>query len=568
MRRKVALLIVLLAALAVIGRATAADPVVVDGMWHEIPGSGHTLSQPIGIFIPPEKNTQYANSVGVVVRGPDQGVYCQNYFLGFDSWSGYWLPLNAQTSTAPFSFVGDAWDVLVKDQQTGKKLHKINWGTGWTGWTNEGSGDLPWGQPTATVDGHGRLWAFRQGAGNIIEYWCAPPRQPSQTPAAPRDVLAFYYPWYGTPFGPSKQWVHWDPVHRNYTDTPALGPYDSNSPDVLRQHIDWALTAGIDGFISSWWGQNTFEDKAFRQLLKDAEEMHFQVTVYYETTANKEQVLRDFTYLRDHYGSSPAFLKWQGKPVIFVYGRVTGGQLPLLDWEWVFNNLQTGGRDAVFVGDGLTEELAYFFDGIHTYNVAGQTPAQVKALYQTAAALARRRGRLFAATVIPGYNDTIIRKPGLRQDRQNGALYQQLWQNALGVNPDWALVTSFNEWHEGTEIEPSQEYGGQYLDLTAQFARVFKGDSTPPALAISSPANGAVLSGTVPVTAQASDSGGVSLVRFLVDGRLQARTATSPYTFTWDTTGVPGGAHTLTAQALDHAGNSATQTITVTVQQR
>jgi Glycosyl hydrolase family 99/Bacterial Ig domain len=418
------------------------------------------------------------------------------------------------------------------------------------------------------VDGRGRLWSFRRGANNAIEYWAAAARHPAQTPAAPRQILAFYYPWYGTPFGPSKQWVHWDPVHRNYTDTPALGPYDSNSPDLLRQHVDWALTAGIDGFISSWWGQNTFEDKAFRQLLKVAEELHFQVTVYYETTANKEQTLRDFSYILDHYGSSPAFLKWQGQPVIFVYGRVTGGQMPLLDWEWVFSNLQTAGKAALFAGDGLSEEIAYFFDGIHTYNVAGQTPAQVKAQYQTAAALARGRGRLFAATVIPGYNDTIIRKPGLRQDRQNGALYQQMWQSALAANPQWVLITSFNEWHEGTEIEPSQEYGTQYLDLTAPFARMFKGDSTPPALALTTPADGAPLSGSVPVTAQAEDDGGISLVRFLVDGRVLARTSTPPYSFNWDTTAAAAGPHTLAVQALDHAGNTASQTIRVTVQPR
>lgn len=568
MVRRAALLIVVLAALAAVARAAAADPVVADGTWREIPGSGRALSQPIGISIPPGKNTQYANSVGVVIRGADQGLYFQNYFLGFENWSGVWTSLNAQTSVAPFSFIGDAWDVLAKDQKTGKTIHKINWSTGWTGWVTEGSGDLPWGRPTATVDSRGRLWAFRRGANDLVEYRCLPSRQPAQTPPAPRSVLAFYYPWYGTPSGPSGRWVHWDPAKRNFTDTPSLGPYDSRSPALLRQHIEWALTSGIDGFISSWWGQNSFEDQAFRQLLKVAEEMGFQVTVYYETAANKEQVLRDFRYLLDRYGSSPAFLKWQGKPVIFVYGRVTGDQIPLLDWDGVFSSLQTEGRNAVFIGDGLSEELAYFFDGIHTYNVAGQTSFQITALYRTAAALAKKRGRLFAATVIPGYDDTINRKPGLRVDRRNGALYRDLWQSALDVNPDWVLITSFNEWHEGTEIEPSQEYGEQYLGITAEFARVFKGDSTPPTVAITSPADGATLSGTVPVTVQAADSGGISLVRYLVDGRIEARTVASPHTFNWNTADVPAGPHTVAAQAFDRAGNSAGHAITVRVQSR
>jgi hypothetical protein len=568
MIRGAALLIAVQAVLAVAVWEAAADPVVADGTWRLMPGTGRALSQPVGIFIPPGKNTQYANSVGVVIRGADQGVYYQNYSLTSESWSGQWRSLGAQTSAAPFTFVGDAWDLLVKDAKSGRRLHAINWSNGWTPWVPEGSGELPWGSPTVAVDGRGRLWTFRRGPNDSVEYRCTPPRHSAPTPAAPRHLLAFYYPWYGTPSGPSRAWVHWDPAKPNYTNRPALGLYDSKDPRVIRQHIEWALTAGINGFISSWWGENSFEDQALREVLKVAEPMGFQVAVYYETAANKEQVLRDFRYLVDRYGSSPAFLKWQGKPVIFVYGRVTGEQMPLLDWGWVFDRLKSEGKEAVFIGDGLREELAYFFDGIHTYNVADQSVARVKTQYRAAASLAKKQGRLFAATVIPGYDDTVIRKPGLKADRRGGALYRDLWQIALDARADWVLVTSFNEWHEGSEIEPSQEYGDQYLSLTAQFARVFKQDLVPPTVAITSPAAGAALSGTVLVTVQASDNGEIGLVRYLVDGRVQATTAARPFFFSWNTTNLPIGPHTLTVQAFDRAGNSESVAIPVTLRPR
>jgi hypothetical protein len=521
----------------------------------------------VGIFIPQEKNTQYANSIGVIIRGTDQGVYHQNYFLAQERWSGRWTFLGARTSAAPFSFVGDAWDILVKDLQTGRQIHNINWSDGWTGWVPRGSGDLTWGWPTVTLDSRGQLWAFRRGANDTVEYRCSPARQPAHTPPAPRRILAFYYPWYGTPSGPSRSWVHWDPGKRKYTDTPSLGLYDSKSPAVIRQHIAWALMSGIDGFISSWWGQNSFEDQALRELLKIAEEMGFQISVYYEAAANKEQVLRDFRYLIDRYGKSPAFLKWQGKPAIFVYGRVTGEQIPLLDWEWVFNSLQAVGREAVFLGDGFSEELAYYFDGIHTYNPAGLTRAEIWAQYQNAAAVARKHGRLFAATVIPGYDDTIIRTPGLKLDRRNGALYREMWQTALGVNPGWVLITSFNEWHEGSEIEPSREYGDQHLRITAELAGVFKGDRIPPQVVFTSPSGSAPLSGAVQISAQASDNDAISLVRYLVDGRAQATVTARPYTFNWNTAAVSDGLHLLVAQAFDRSGNSASQAITVRTEQ-
>jgi hypothetical protein len=84
--------------------------------------------------------------------------------------------------------------------------------------------------------------------------------------------------------------------------------------------------------------------------------------------------------------------------------------------------------------------------------------------------LARKRQSIACITVIPGYDDTKIRHPGLKMDRQNGQVYRLLWQAMLDSKPDWVLITSWNEWHEGSEIEPSLEYGDAYLQLTGQLA--------------------------------------------------------------------------------------------------
>jgi subtilisin family serine protease len=83
-------------------------------------------------------------------------------------------------------------------------------------------------------------------------------------------------------------------------------------------------------------------------------------------------------------------------------------------------------------------------------------------------------------------------------------------------------------------------------------------DTTPPAVAITSPASGATLSGTVPVAVEASDDRGVSRVDLYVDGVFHASDSTAPLGFAWDTTGVADGPHALTAVAVDADGNSAT----------
>ncbi|MEN3356580.1 MAG: hypothetical protein V7637_562 [Mycobacteriales bacterium] len=84
-------------------------------------------------------------------------------------------------------------------------------------------------------------------------------------------------------------------------------------------------------------------------------------------------------------------------------------------------------------------------------------------------------------------------------------------------------------------------------------------DGTPPAVAISSPAAGATVSGTLPVTATASDDVGVAAVQFLLDGaNLGAEDTAAPYSVSWDTATAGPGSHTLTARARDTSGNLAT----------
>ena len=90
--------------------------------------------------------------------------------------------------------------------------------------------------------------------------------------------------------------------------------------------------------------------------------------------------------------------------------------------------------------------------------------------------LARQYHRISCASVIPGYDDTKVNKPGRVVDRQDGQIYRVLWEEAIKSRPDWVVITSWNEWHEGTEIEPSFEDGDKYLKLTAEYARRFLGE--------------------------------------------------------------------------------------------
>ncbi len=313
----------------------------------------------------------------------------------------------------------------------------------------------------------------------------------------PRKVLAFYYPWYGTP-EVTGRWAHWNGVDLERRDIassthfPVGGPYDSHDPTVIDRHIEQAQAAGIDGFICSWWGQGEFTDAALALLLERAEGTGLQVTVYWESVGSEgeEQIRRavsDLQYLVENRASSPAFLKVDGRPAIFVYGRVLR-QVPADAWPAILAGVrQRVETPPLLIADGYRADYARIFDGVHTYNicgwVAGRTPEEIaeeaQDRYAAAVEMARRQRRISCLTVIPGYDDTKIREPGVNAERHDGRTYAALWEQAIAAAPDWVLITSWNEWHEGSEIEPSVEYGEMYLEATRRATAQF-GAAPPP----------------------------------------------------------------------------------------
>ena len=332
-----------------------------------------------------------------------------------------------------------------------------------------------------------------------------------------RRVMAFYYPWYRT-MDYSYTWKHWDnvdPEEKTIDDSthyPEIGAYDSSNPEVIELHMEQAKDVGIDTLIVSWWGirdsKNPDANQVLEKILDKAEDYGLKISLYYEynpsegtgddfsdisrtdpaqVEARVEDGINDFKHIYQEYSDHPAYLHLEGDPVLFVYSRAIN-QVAWEEWAAIAAGFkdETGERFAL-ISDRMSMLNQDFldgkavFDGVHLYNFAGaieNLPAveasQVAAdKYQRLLEIADSRGAVATATVIPGYDDTKIRTPGIEVSRAEGELYQNLWEEALRVNPDWVLITSWNEWHEGTEIEPSIEHGDEYLELTREYSQVF-----------------------------------------------------------------------------------------------
>jgi glycoprotein endo-alpha-1,2-mannosidase len=323
-----------------------------------------------------------------------------------------------------------------------------------------------------------------------------------------RLVLAVHYPWYGTPDGPTGRWHHWnharlempeervvgfhDPRHLagrgrldvGATHYPEVGPYDSRDPALIRAQLAQAREAGVDAFAVSWWGRESEEALGLAALFREASAAGLVLAPYYETGGlwprGAAGVTADLARLLDRHGQEPAWLRVAGIPVVFLYAS---HRLSPRAWDAVRARLAAEGRRLFLIADAPSPEWLAArpdwlprFDALHVYTpvVFLARGRDLGATYSALAALARAAERPFIPAVAPGFDDRQVRTPGTVVDRSDGATYDQTWEAALAVDPPWILVSSWNEWHEGSEIEPSVEHGRRYLDVTRAWADRFR----------------------------------------------------------------------------------------------
>jgi len=316
-------------------------------------------------------------------------------------------------------------------------------------------------------------------------------------------VLSFYYPWYASPHGPSGRGYHWtDVTEDSIFDSahyPLHGAYDSNDENVIRSHMAIAKQAGIDAFIVSWWGIGSYEEKPVDEILRLAEQMELNITFYYESVRDltKDEIVDELTYLYESYSDHPAFLKVSGKPVIFVYAVSAYRRDPGF-WLDVRGLVEENVGSIVLIGDTADEEYLHVFDGFHVYiylrenassfyrDCVNRFEVGVSTMDTDELFTAAYSGddidmmvKPFFLTVTPGFDTTSWGQFEPYLDRLEGETYAGYWEVVEEIGPHSVLITSWNEWHEGTELEPSREHGFDYINMTKGFIEEYKETSVP-----------------------------------------------------------------------------------------
>ncbi len=298
-------------------------------------------------------------------------------------------------------------------------------------------------------------------------------------------VHTFYYSWYGSPEYDGKyfNWnhniiPHWkdttwnnagafpggNDIGANYY--PELGCYSSNDPELIMEHFKLMRMARIGVCVISWWGKNSYSDKSIHKYLDAAQKNGIEIAFHIEPFYKSLEELRDhLKYIFEQYCNHPAIFRIKNKPLFYIYNSY---KIDSKEWARLLKtegdlSIRNTLLDATMIGLWVRQKSDEFFldsgfDGFYTYFpiegfVYGSTPSNWNDLSK----FAHANDLIFIPSVGPGYIDTRIRPWNFSntRSRESGKYYERMFRAAYKVNPDYISITSFNEWHEGTQIEPA-----------------------------------------------------------------------------------------------------------------
>jgi glycoprotein endo-alpha-1,2-mannosidase len=298
-------------------------------------------------------------------------------------------------------------------------------------------------------------------------------------------VHTFYYSWYGSPEYDAK-YAHWnhqiiphwkdttwntagaftggDNIAANYY--PKLGCYSSNDPKIISEHFKLMQKARIGVCVISWWGMESYGDKSIYKYLEAAQKYGIKIAFHIEPFYKSIEELREhLAHIIDRYASHPAIFKSQNKPLFYMYDSY---KIKRDEWSRLLKyngdlSIRNTSMDATVIGLWVGKKDGKFFtksgfDGFYTYfAIDGFVYGSTTSNWQHLSDFASKHDLIFIPSVGPGYIDTRIRPWNDKntRSRENGIYYEKMFRSASKLNPDYISITSFNEWHEGTQIEPA-----------------------------------------------------------------------------------------------------------------
>ena len=265
--------------------------------------------------------------------------------------------------------------------------------------------------------------------------------------ALARSVAIFYYPWYGTP-ATDGAWQHWqqnghtppnDLATRFY---PARGAYSSSDGRIVAAQMRDLAQAGVGEVVSSWWGRGSQEDLRLPLVIRSARAVGVRVAAHLEPYPGRTVA---------GTATDIAYLRTLGITDFFVYHAT---DFTAAEWKPVTAALSGVRLFAQTPLVGFARDAG--FDGVYTYDIVTSGAR----IFARVCAEAHKAGLLCAPSVGPGYDARRATTDTRVKPRDDGKTYDAMWTSALRAHADLVTITSYNEWLEGTQIEPAAAHLG------------------------------------------------------------------------------------------------------------
>jgi len=244
---------------------------------------------------------------------------------------------------------------------------------------------------------------------------------------------AFYYPWFSETWSVNGSHVFYHPQ---------LGYYSSDNGVLVNRHIAWLDFARIQAGIASWFGPGTHGERTrIPLLLNRTRDLHSPLkwTVYYEKEGSGDpsvaEIRSDLSYLSG-YASSPSWLRVNSKPVVFVYGNAS---------------------DTCATADRWKQAAPGWYVQLKLFSGFASCASQPDGWHQYAPSTRLQHHAGYYSSVSPGFWRADEPAPRLARDLN---AFRTAVRNMVASNEPWQLVTTFNEWGEGTAVEAASEWSG------------------------------------------------------------------------------------------------------------
>lgn len=313
-----------------------------------------------------------------------------------------------------------------------------------------------------------------------------------------KPVLVHYMPWFRSKEVDGAWGQHWTMTNKNPDIInsegkreiashyyPLIGPYSTKDKDLQQYHLLLMKLSGVDGVIFDWYGKRDvldFEEikLGMESFVSELENTNIEFAVMYEDRVVKEQArsltqqqinqaVGDLMYIEQKYLSKDNYVHIENNPLLMVFGPSYIDNPT--DWTTILNsinvdiNLLTLWNTTNVIGNNNTSGEYAWIDRSHLTTLSGYYLNNVDFNKDIVGGIA-----------YPRFDDYYIEGGWKSPEEDDWSLegrgvdvFRESFDESLRHPVDFTQIATWNDFGEGTQIEPTKEHGFLHLELLQEY---------------------------------------------------------------------------------------------------